>query len=297
MFAFPAQESVGRMSKSGSMERLADLHVHTTASDGALTPAQIVRMAADAGLAAVGITDHDTVAGIDEALEAGKSAGLVVVPGVEISAIHGHNTEVHVLGYFIDHHDPTLLGQLDVLRDARTLRGRKMVERLNAVGVQISFERVSEIAQGGAVGRPHVARALVEIGAASTIDSAFGRFLQEGGPGYVSRHKVSPSEAVTMILQAGGVACCAHVAKLNRDELLIELMREGMRGIEVRHPDHGPAGTKYYERFAAKHDLIPTGGSDAHCIQGGKMTTVGGVTVSFDIVERLMRASGANKDA
>jgi len=275
------------------MERPADLHVHTTASDGALTPTQVVRLAADVGLAAIGITDHDTVAGIDEALEAGKSAGVVVVPGVEISAIHGHNTEVHILGYYIDHRNRTLIDQLDVLRNARALRGRKMVERLNAVGIPVSFERVSEIAQGGAIGRPHVARALVEIGAASTIDAAFGRYLQEGAPGYVERYKVSLLEAVAMVLRAGGVACCAHVAKLNRDELLVELMREGMRAIEVRHPDHSPAGTKYYEQFAAKHNLIPTGGSDAHCIEGGKTTTVGGITVPFDIVERLQAESRA----
>jgi 3',5'-nucleoside bisphosphate phosphatase len=274
------------------MDRLADLHIHTTASDGAMTPTQIVRMAADAGLAAVAITDHDTVDGIDEALAAGEAAGVVVVPGVEISAIQGHNTEVHVLGYFIDHHAPALLAQLDILRNARMLRGKKMVERLNAAGVPVTFERVSEIAQGGAIGRPHVARALVEIGAVSAIDAAFGRYLQEGGPGYVARYKVSPSEAVALILEAGGVACCAHVAKLNRDELLIAMMREGMRAIEVRHPDHGPAGTRYYERFAAKHDLIPTGGSDAHCIEGGKITLVGSVTVSYEVVEQLMRASG-----
>lgn len=272
------------------MERLADLHTHTTASDGALSPAQVVESAAQAGLAAVGITDHDTVDGIDEALAAGEKVGVVVVPGVEISAIYGRDIEVHILGYYIDHRDSALLARLQVLRDARTERGRKMVERLNAAGVPISFERVWEIAQGGAIGRPHVARAIREAGAASSIDAAFGRYLQQGTPGYVPRYKISPSEAVGMILQAGGVACCAHVAKLNRDELLIELMREGMRAIEVRHPDHGPAGTKYYERFAAKHGLIATGGSDAHCFEGGKTTVVGGITIPYDVVEKLMRA-------
>ena len=272
------------------MERLADLHTHTTASDGALSPAQVVESAAEAGLAAVGITDHDTVDGIDEALAAGEKVGVVVVPGVEISAIYGRDIEVHILGYYIDHRDSALLARLQVLRDARTERGRKMVERLNAAGVLISFERVWEIAQGGAIGRPHVARAIREAGAASSIDAAFGRYLQQGTPGYVPRYKISPSEAVGMILQAGGVACCAHVAKLNRDELLIELMREGMRAIEVRHPDHGPAGTKYYERFAAKHGLIATGGSDAHCFEGGKTTVVGGITIPYDVVEKLMRA-------
>jgi predicted metal-dependent phosphoesterase TrpH len=278
--------------KFNTMKHLADLHIHTTASDGARTPTQIVQAAADAGLGAIGITDHDTVDGLDEALKAGEKAGVLVVPGIEVSAIYGRNTEVHMLGYFLDHHHPELLEQLDVLRSGRTDRGRRMVEQLNKAGVQITFERVLELARGGAIGRPHVARAICEIGAASSLDSAFGRWLQEGTAGYVPRHKVSPSEAVRIILEAGGVACCAHVAKLNRDELLLELMREGMRAIEVRHPDHGPAGTKYYEKFAAKHDLIATGGSDAHCIEGGKRTEIGCVTVSVEVVDRLKAAAG-----
>lgn len=279
------------MCKFDTMERLADLHIHTTASDGALKPAQAVQMAADAGLGAIAITDHDNVGGIDEAIEAGKSAGVVVVPGIEISAIYGSKTEVHMLGYFFDHHDSNFISQLNILRDARAERGKKMVERLNDAGVPISFEQVLEIAQGGAIGRPHVARVLVKMGVVSSADSAFGRYLQEGMPGYVPRYKISPFEAVSLIIQAGGVACCAHVGKLNRDELLVELAKQGMRAIEVRHPDHGRAATKYYERFAAKHGLIPTGGSDAHCIACGKTTFVGSVTVSYDIVEQLMHAS------
>lgn len=273
------------------MKHLADLHIHTTASDGALTPTQIVRAAADAGLGAIGITDHDTVDGLDEAVAAGEEAGMVVVPGIEISATYGDNVEVHMLGYYLDHRHPALVGQLEVLRTGRTERGRRMVERLNEAGVPITFERVLEIAQGGAIGRPHVARAIMEVGAASSLDSAFGRYLQRGSPGYVPRYKISPSEAVRMIMAAGGVACCAHVAKLNRDELLIELMSQGMRGIEVRHPDHGSTGTKYYEKFAAKHGLIATGGSDSHCIEGGKRTEIGCVTVSVDVVEDLKRAA------
>lgn len=274
------------------MKHLADLHIHTTASDGALTPTQIVRAAADTELGAIAITDHDTVDGIDEALKAGDEAGVLVVPGIEISAIYGRNVEVHMLGYFLDHHHPALLGELDVLRNGRTDRGRRMVEQLNSAGVQITFERVLEIAKGGAIGRPHVARAIMEVGAASSLDSAFGRWLQEGCPGYAARHKISPAEAVRVILEAGGVACCAHVAKLNRDELLIELVEAGMQAIEVRHPDHGSAGTKYYEKFAAKHGLIATGGSDSHCIEGGKRTEIGCVTVSVEVVERLRTAAG-----
>lgn len=201
-----------------------------------------------------------------------------------------------MLGYFVDHHDPAFLAELHILRDARTQRGRRIVERLNEAGVAVTFERVLEIARGGAVGRPHVAKAICEIGAASCLDAAFGRFLVEGMPGYVARHKISPTEAVSMILRAGGTPCCAHVAKLNRDEVLIELIREGMRGIEVRHPDHGPTGTRYYERFAAKHGLIATGGSDAHCHEGGKSPGVGGVTVPYERVELLRQAAGKNTD-
>lgn len=274
------------------MERLADLHIHTTASDGALPPAEVVRLAAEAGLAAIAITDHDTVAGIDEALTAAAEVGITVVPGIEISATYGHNVEVHMLGYFIDCRNPALLAQLQTLRDARTERGRRIVERLNEAGVPVRFERVLEIAQGGAVGRPHVAKALCEMGVVSSLDSAFGRYLVEGTPGFVARHKISPTDAVNLILEAGGVACCAHVAKLKHDELLVELMREGMRGIEVRHPDHGPTGTRYYERFAAKHGLIATGGSDAHCHAGGTSPGIGGVRVSYEVVERLREAAG-----
>lgn len=274
------------------MERLADLHIHTTASDGALSPSLIVRAAADAGLAAIAITDHDTVDGIDEALAAGREMGVEIVPGVEISAVYGHNVEVHMLGYYIDQHQPAFVSKLRFLCEARTERGLRIVEKLNAAGVPISFERVMEIAGDGAVGRPHVAKALCEMGVASCLDAAFGKYLVEGTPGFVARHKVSPSEAVAMIVEAGGVPCCAHVAKLNREELLIELMREGMRAIEVDHPDHGPAGAKYYRKFAMKHGLIPTGGSDAHCHVGGRSPGVGGVTAPYEVVELIRQAAG-----
>lgn len=273
------------------MKHLADLHIHTTASDGAWTPTKVVQAAADLGLGAIGITDHDTVDGLDEALEAGRKSGITVAPGIEISAIHGHNTEVHVLGYFFDHHHPALVEQLDVLRNSRTNRGRKMVEQLNEAGVPITFEQVLELAQGGAIGRPHVARALMKIGEVGSIDAAFGKWLQEGAPGYVPRYKISPTDAVRLIIQAGGAACCAHVGKLNRDEILVDLMREGMCGIEARHPDHGPTTTRFYEKFAAKRGLIATGGSDSHCIEGGKRTQIGCVTVSVEVVDRLKEAA------
>lgn len=268
------------------MEPRADLHIHTTASDGALTPTQAVESAADLGLAAIAITDHDTVAGIDEALAAGERLGVGVAPGVEISTLYDGG-EAHILGYFVDHHNAPFVERLDTLRNARWHRGREMVEKLNAVGVPIAFERVLELADGGAVGRPHVARAIIETGAVHSMDAAFGKYLIEGCPGFVPRYKVEPAEAVRMILDAGGVACCGHVGKLKDDALVAKLIDAGMRAIEVCHPDHGPAITRFYTRFAAKRGLIATGGSDAHGFPGGAGTSIGAVTCPYEVVEQL----------
>lgn len=269
------------------MQGLADLHTHSNASDGALSPTELVQSASEAGLAAVGITDHDTMEGVEEALEAGTGIGIEVVPGIEISTIGPGGVEVHMLGYFLDHRFPPLCDALHNLRGSRFDRGRKIVEALNRIGVNVSMDRVLEIAQGGAIGRPHVARAIMEIGAASSIDSAFGKYLVEGAPAFVPRFKVEPADAVRMIQEAGGIAVCAHVAKLNRDDLLLELAREGMQGIEVYHPDHTSAGERYYKKFASKNGLVATGGSDAHCFAGGKTTTVGCVSVSYEAVQEL----------
>lgn len=269
----------------------ADLHLHTTASDGAMTPAEVIESASAAGLTAVGITDHDTVAGIDEALEAGNRFGIEVVPGVEISTLYAR-TEAHILGYYIDHHDSELTAKLQALTDARYNRGRMMVEKLNSAGIALDFARVEEIAQGGAIGRPHVARAMVEAGVVGSMDGAFGKYLSKGGPGYVERFKVTPAEAVEMIRAAGGVACIAHVAKLKCDELIAQLMQIGLAGIEASHPDHPAAGRRFYERYAAKHGLIATGGSDAHYVGDPRQRGIGCVTVSADVVTQLKKAAG-----
>ncbi len=268
------------------MNSRADLHVHSTASDGALTPSEVVKEARRVGLAAVSIADHDTADGIEEALEAGKAYGVEVIPGIEISATRD-STEVHILGYFIDHKQRQLLDEMRKLKEARFERARFMVERLRAIGVPIRFERVVELARGGAVGRPHIARAIWEVGASSSVDAAFGKYLQPGGPGYVPRPKVLPERAIELILEAGGVPCCAHVAKLRRDELILELVKKGLLGIEVYHPDHTSAVSRFYKRFAEKHSLVAVGGSDAHCIPGTANGGIGSVTVDYDVVEQL----------
>ncbi len=281
--------------ETASTQPRADLHIHTTASDGAFTPSQVVRAAAEVGLAAIAITDHDTAAGIDEALAAGEEFGVEVVPGIEISAIHEAGVEAHILGYFINHHDPGFLQWLSVLTDARFERGRRIVERLNEVGVDLDFQRVARIAGGGAVGRPHVAKALIEIGVASSMDCAFGKYLVEGRPGYVPRYKVTPQEAIRMIIGAGGVACCAHVAKLKRDELVVQLIETGLVAVEASHPDHGPTSTKFYKRFAERRGLIATGGSDAHSITPENHGGIGLVTVPYSVVQDLKNKVGTSE--
>ena len=277
------------------MDAIADLHIHTTASDGRLTPSQAVAAAADAGLAAIAITDHDTVDGVDEALRVSDELGVEVVPGIELSTLYGkNNVEVHILGYFVDIHDAEFSAWLSDLKQARWERGKQMVEQLSAAGIPVTFERVTQIAGGGAIGRPHVARAICEVGAACSMDSAFGKYLQEGGIGYVARRKVEPVEAVRMILAVGGVASCAHLGKLHRDELVLELVRNGMQAIEVYHPDHGHAAVRFYSKFAQRHGLIATGGSDAHCFDGGRACGIGGITVDYSVVEQLKSTADTN---
>jgi 3',5'-nucleoside bisphosphate phosphatase len=278
------------------MENRADLHLHTTASDGVLSPAEVVEIASRIGLAAVAITDHDTVAGIDEALEAGERCGVEVVPGVEISTIYDGGHEAHILGYYMDHRDPGLVESLHILKNARWERGRQMVERLNAAGIDLDFQRVTELAKGGAIGRPHVARALCEAGVVSSMDSAFGRFLQEGGPAFVPRYKVSPEEAVRMIVDAGGAAGCAHVAKLKTDQLLVDLMALGLTAIEVYHPDHSSAICRFYKRFAERHGLVVTGGSDAHYFDAESKRGIGEITVPGEVVVLLARAAAGPQE-
>jgi predicted metal-dependent phosphoesterase TrpH len=291
----PAMQDVHLLlNKQFIMDKLADLHTHSTASDGCLTPTEVVEAAVNAHLAAVAITDHDTVNGIDEAFAAGRRLNIEVVPGVEISTIYQDRVEVHILGFFIDHNNSSLTRQLGILKNARHSRAIQMVDKLNAAGITVDFERVQELAGDGAIGRPHVARAIVEIGAASSMDSAFGKFLQEGGPGYVPRYKITPFEAMDIISEAGGVSCCAHVAKLKREELLVEMIDRGLRAIEVYHPDHSRAGRKFYKRFAQIRELIATGGSDAHGFAHNTRPGVGDVAVDYNVVLQLKEASRLN---
>ncbi len=270
---------------------VADLHVHTTASDGTHTPEQVVQEAVRVGLAAVAMADHDTVGGVEPGLAAGRQMGIIVVPAVEINTDYAAD-EIHLLGYYINHESAALSAHLEGLRTKRFERAERIVARLNELGRKISMERVMEIAGGGAIGRPHIARAIAEAGYASSIGAAFGKYLVRGAPAYVERHKLTPLQAIEIIHEAQGVAVLAHPGNSKHDELIPELVDGGLQGIEAYHADHSSAQANHYVQMARRYDLIPTGGSDSHGPNMLKTVAVGHVTVDMAVVHRLKELGG-----
>jgi predicted metal-dependent phosphoesterase TrpH len=247
-----------------------DLHMHSTASDGSRAPAEVVRAARAAGLAAIALTDHDTVAGLAEAQLAGAELGVRVVNGVELSAVEG-DTETHLLGLHLQ--DTGVLERgLGALRDMRERRALRIVEKLNELGVTVSFADVLGQAGGGAIGRPHVARAMVASGWASDLRDAFDRYLGAGKPAYVGKDQLSMPDAIAMIHEAGGLAVLAHPGWSGTRERIEALAAQGMDGIEVRHPGHSPTDTARLKGLAETLGLVPSGGSDWHGAAEGPRT-------------------------
>lgn len=258
------------MSKPGG----ADLHVHTTASDGVLSPAAVVRLGASAGLEAIAITDHDTMAGIPEGSVAARAAGFALIPGVELSTEYvtpdGRPQEVHILGYFPNPTAEALARHMDDSKDERSDRARRMVAKLNELGVKIDWERVLEIAGDARIGRPHVARAILEKGYASSWQEVFDKWIGNDAPGYVGRTKLAPEEAVAMLRGAGAVTALAHPlydfhgGSLDLRSLLPRLVPAGLQGLEVYCPRQPAGVTDGYLATAREFGLIATGGSDYH---------------------------------
>lgn len=250
------------------MPDLIDLHCHSTASDGSLTPTELVCRARDKGLKAIAIADHDTTGGISEALAEGAKSGLEVIPAVEISA-EVSSGSMHVLGYFIDHASPGLLAALRRLQDSRETRNHRIIERLRSLHLEISYEELQNISGEGQIGRPHIAQLLVEKGFISSLQEAFEVYLKKGRPAYVEKFRFTPLEAIKLIAQAGGMAVLAHPGSLNKsfdelDKMVCALKAGGLRGLEVLYPDHSAGQTRSYRTLCAKYQLIATGGTDYH---------------------------------
>jgi len=249
------------------MSRL-DLHLHTTHSDGSFTPTEVIDLAHKAGVTALAITDHDITTGILEATVAGQGHGIDVIPGVEISSIIG-TAELHILGYFLDYQDARLNERLARLRDSRHRRNPKIIERLQAAGIAITYEEVRALAGTDSVGRPHIARVLMEKGVVASAKEAFDLWLADGRPAYVPRELPTPSDAMQWIREAKGLPVLAHPTWVKTtDGTLMDLVRQlkadGLDGVEVHYSTHTPRQTREYLALAKQLDLLVTGGSDFH---------------------------------
>jgi predicted metal-dependent phosphoesterase TrpH len=272
-----------------------DLHTHTTASDGVLSPTELVRRAAAVGIGTLGITDHDTTAGLDEAQAEARAHGIRIVPGVEFGADYRGN-EVHMLGYLFDPHNPTLISTLAELREGRFGRARRMLERLEPLGVSVPWERVLEIAGDAAPGRPHLAQALIEAGYADTIDEVFERYLGHGRPGYVERTQLSPQDCIALVHQAGGVASLAHPTWLSEPvHLLAQLVDAELDGIEVYYGAYNEDTVAWLEGLARKFGLVPTGGTDFHGPAGLAHADLGSRSLPPECLRELERRAEARR--
>ena len=272
-----------------------DLHLHTTASDGVLSPSEIVRYAKAKGLQAIAITDHDTIDGCEEGLSEGERIGFEVIPGIEISAEHSPGS-MHILGFFLDIRHPLLNERLQYLQKARAERNPKMVAKLNQLGIEVTYEEVLKASGGGQVGRPHFANVLLEKKVVRNFQEAFDRFLKKGAPAYVDKFRFTSKEALHFIHEARGVAVLAHPNTLgvNRyselERLILHLVEEGLQGIEVYYPEHSAVEVAQYKTLADRYSLLSTGGTDYHGIEKNELDIGvgrGEMKLPYSIVENM----------
>ncbi len=266
------------------------MHTHTNASDGELAPAQLVQLALERGLDVIAVTDHDTTNGVDAAIDAARGTRLEVIPGVELSA-DVEAAEIHVLGYFINWHDPEFQTMLGKFQEGRYGRAQKMTQKLTALGAPISFERVKEIAGDASIGRPHVAQALIEAGHVATVNEAFVKYLSRNGPAYVERFRLMPQDAVTLILRAGGVPVFAHPREVM--SWVEPLVQVGLVGLEVYYLAYDDPTRANLTRLAKQYGLLATGGSDFHGLNKmAHMSGLGQVQVPPEVVEKMRKKAG-----
>jgi hypothetical protein len=274
-----------------------DLHLHTTASDGALTPSELVGRARLAHLTVIAITDHDTTAGSTAARDAARDLGLELVPGIEISSV-ADGRDVHMLGYFIDPESHALRLFLEAQRRERLRRLHEMAGRLEALGCRIAIEPIVQAAAAGrSVGRPQVADALVRAGYVADRDEAFSRFLEQGAPAFVPRGGASPFDVVRVVHEAGGVVSMAHPGLTRRDDLIAPLAAAGMDGIEARHSEHDASAEARYRAMAAELGIVATAGSDYHGDSGRRARSLGAVVMPPADFEGLRRRMDGRRSA
>ncbi|MFH1414058.1 MAG: PHP domain-containing protein [Candidatus Omnitrophota bacterium] len=266
--------------------KFADLHLHTTFSDGSHTPEGLVSEAIRVGLSAIAIVDHDTVEGIAPALEVAKTGELEILSGIELSAEY-NNTEVHILGYLIDYKNQELSYKLDTLKKNRVERIYKIAEKLKEeMDVSLRPELVFAIAGEGTVGRLHVARAMVKEGIVGSVSEAFQKYIGDKCPAYVAGFKLSPAQAIELIKKMEGIPVLAHPYTIGDDQIILKFIEYGLMGLEVYYPEHSQGMVNYYLNLVKKHSLLVTGGSDCHGIAKPQIK-IGSNKIPYELVERL----------
>lgn len=276
--------------------RVADLHSHSRYSDGSDEPAALVQSAARAGLDALALTDHDTLAGLASARAAAAACGLELIPGIEMSSADGAH-DIHLLGYWVDEGDAALQAVLQQRHAQRLERLDLILARLAEHGILLTREAVLQQAGRGSLGRPHIARALIAQGAVATMEEAFQRFLGDDAPCYVQHNELSSAEAIRLIRGAGGVPVLAHPAYVRDDAVIERLGAAGLAGVEAYHGSHTPATAQRYAALAARLGLLVTGGSDYHGAHKTDGAPLGGVRLPYERVEALQAWRAAHTTA
>ncbi|MFP4164342.1 MAG: PHP domain-containing protein [Chitinispirillaceae bacterium] len=271
--------------ETGSSRKYVDLHIHTTFSDGSFSVEEVMECVAAKGLKAVSITDHDCTDAYPSAMELGADMGIEVIPGVELSSeIQG--TDIHILGYYIDINNSAFINKLREMKEARFVRAQKIVSNLNNQGVDLRFDTVLSIAGVGAIGRPHIAAAMLKEELVYSFREAFDKFIGYGSPAYVEKLKMSPKEVFDLIKQAGGIPVLAHPGVTRVDERIPEFIRDGLLGIEVYHTEHSTSAERHYLRLCKKNHLAFTGGSDFHSSNHNR-SEIGWPKVPYSAVKGL----------
>ncbi len=267
------------------MSGFADLHTHTVYSDGANTPCEVVRFAYEKNLRAIAITDHDSVNGLPEAIECGKKYGIEVIPGLEIST-DVNDSEVHLLGLFVNYEDEELRKYLEFFRNERFHRAKRIVKKLAALEVEISIEEILDEAKNSAIGRPHIANILFRKGYVENYLDAFHKYLGDYAPAFERKIHVSLQSAIKLINDAGGLAILAHPGKMN-EELITQIIHAGIDGIEVIHPSHSHSLAKFYNGIVEQYCLLASGGSDFHGGIKDDKENFGNFVVKYELVEEM----------
>jgi len=263
-----------------------DLHIHTTVSDGSFSPKKVVKKAKNMNYKAISITDHDTVNGLNEAIETGKKINLEVIPGIEFNTKFD-GFEVHILGYFIDYNNKKLLKETRKIHDSRIKRVKMIVKKLNEIGIEITDKEVFSLSDGGAVGRSHVAHILKKKGYVDTFSKAFEKYLAIGKRAYIERYRLKPAEAIELILEADGIPVLAHPGLIKNDEIISTMVELGVKGIEAYYYEHNDNETQKYINYAKNKGLLITGGSDDHGPGNKDGSRLGKIKLDYNLVEKL----------